>query len=250
MQAKLSLIGFYNWDNTLFDDLVFPEKVDKDIAVRTILLECGEFEVLYPDFDFLKYAIKHFGAQHYWTFNKIFNAISIDYKPLENYNRTEIETIKNEKSNTQTNSGKDNTLNKETNSGSDVVNMDEVTGGEDVETPDLTKETNVSAYDSATYSPREQETTSGTNTTEYGKTIDTDSTTTYGRKTDNDSTTTYGKIVNDEGEENIERSVNAYGNIGVTTSQQMLQSEIDIGLYDAYKMIADIFADDLCVRTF
>lgn len=41
-----------------------------------------------------------------------------------------------------------------------------------------------------------------------------------------------------------------YGNIGVTTSQQMLQSEYDIVYWNIYNHIADLFADELLLQVY
>lgn len=37
------------------------------------------------------------------------------------------------------------------------------------------------------------------------------------------------------------------GNIGVTTSQQMLQSELDIAMFNIYEHITDIFVREFCI---
>lgn len=42
----------------------------------------------------------------------------------------------------------------------------------------------------------------------------------------------------------------AYGNIGVTTSQQMLESELDINYWNFYVKVADLFLSELCIYTF
>lgn len=46
------------------------------------------------------------------------------------------------------------------------------------------------------------------------------------------------------------REGRAYGNIGVTTSQQMLESELDINYWNFYEKVADLFLGELCVFTF
>lgn len=59
---------------------------------------------------------------------------------------------------------------------------------------------------------------------------------------------TYGKTLTDThfGTEDYESDV--YGNIGVTTSQQMLESEMQLRQkYNLYKIMANTFADDLCL---
>ena len=56
--AKLTLIGMYQWDNTLFSEMVMPEGIDKDLLVQSLLMRGGEFEVLYPEPEFMKTSIK------------------------------------------------------------------------------------------------------------------------------------------------------------------------------------------------
>ena len=63
-----------------------------------------------------------------------------------------------------------------------------------------------------------------------------------GTRNDSNSSTT------GETGENRERTLRSYGNIGVTTSQQMLESEIDLrSKYNMYHMIADTFKREICV---
>ena len=40
------------------------------------------------------------------------------------------------------------------------------------------------------------------------------------------------------------------GNIGVTTSQQMLQSELDIATWNLYEHIADLFVTEFCIMVY
>lgn len=45
-------------------------------------------------------------------------------------------------------------------------------------------------------------------------------------------------------------TLRAYGNIGVTTSQQMLQSELDIQRWNIYEQIADMFISEFCLMIY
>lgn len=80
----------------------------------------------------------------------------------------------------------------------------------------------------------------GFNSTEF---VNTDkSTVELGTRNDSNSSTT------GETGENRERTLHSYGNIGVTTSQQMLESEIDLrSKYNLYAIIVDAFKRDICV---
>ncbi len=44
--------------------------------------------------------------------------------------------------------------------------------------------------------------------------------------------------------------IRTFGNIGVTTSQQMLQSELDIARWNIYEHITDLFMNEFCIMVY
>ena len=46
------------------------------------------------------------------------------------------------------------------------------------------------------------------------------------------------------------RTGRAHGNIGVTTSQQMLESEIEIARFNLYDEISNLFLSEFCIYTY
>lgn len=42
----------------------------------------------------------------------------------------------------------------------------------------------------------------------------------------------------------------AWGNIGVTTSQQMLESELSISAWNLYEQITDLFVQEFCIMVY
>lgn len=149
-------------------------------------------------------------------------------------------------------------------------------------TTNETVEEKVSAFDSTAYQPKNQTTTSGTveesgngssniettseNTHTYNDVKDTfeysgetDTTTydvtdtkTYKNVTD---TLTYNNLTDKKDGDNSEdtnrtMTTRAYGNIGVTTSQQMLRDELELAKYNIYKTFATIFASDLLILVY
>lgn len=48
----------------------------------------------------------------------------------------------------------------------------------------------------------------------------------------------------------VRRIGRAHGNIGVTTSQQMLQSELDIATWNIYEQITDLFLQEFCLMVY
>lgn len=91
--ATLTLLGLYQYgkrhDIDLFDSLTLPTGINHDIAVANILHNCADYEVLYPDFDFMKTSIEMFSTKWQRTFEKWVEVMNIEYDPLENYNRYE-----------------------------------------------------------------------------------------------------------------------------------------------------------------
>lgn len=217
MQSKLTLIGLYNYDNTALDALSFPLGIDKDLAISTILLRCGEFELLYPSLPFVKSLCDVWSKKHYRTFEKWYNALQIEYDPLENYDRKEKWTDEH--------SGKDVTSG--TTSGS-------TNGYTTPPTTTNTKTESVSAFDASTYQPKSQTTDAYT-----VQATGSDSSTSSGSSS---NTLTHG--------EKVEHDSRIHGNIGVTTSQQMLQSELDIAKFNIYEQIADIFCEEFCLMIY
>ena len=91
---KVTLIGMYNFDNTIFASLSMPDGLEAGIAVNTILREKGEFCSLYTNPDFLKFAIGTWSQENQMAFKHLAKVWQAEYDPISNYNRTEEETIK------------------------------------------------------------------------------------------------------------------------------------------------------------
>lgn len=204
--AKVTLIAmntfFTNAGDDLFKGLTLPEGLAKNTLTNNILLQGGEFEVLYSDPFFLQNAISIWADREADTFKRWVDALAIEYAPLENYDRHEDWT---------------DTL--------DSDGTSHTTGTNDTST-NGTVTTDVSAYDSTGYQPKEKVTTA--------ETIDNDTTENNTSTLDNEGVHT-GRI---------------HGNIGVTTSQQMLESELDLGYWNIYSRITDMFLKEFCIMIY
>ena len=145
-----------------------------------------------------------------------------------------------------------------------------------------TTENTVSAFDSSSYEPKDRQIQSGNQTTTgtTGEASETDST-----STGTSGTTTAGGSVNTESgsdqssktssvadvsdesesrtnlesrtnrEDNINNEVvkhtaHLYGNIGVTTSAQLLREFLDVERFNIYEQIADLFIDEFCILVY
>lgn len=91
--ATLTLLGLYQYgkhhDVDLFASLVVPAGIDHDTLEDNILINCGMYELLYPDLEFMQQAIKMFSVKYERTFSRWVELLNDDYKPLANYDRIE-----------------------------------------------------------------------------------------------------------------------------------------------------------------
>ena len=288
--SNLSVIGLYNYSENLFNGLSLPAGMtdnDKSVLIDNILFECADLEVLYPSWEFMYKAISAWSKKQLPTWTRIYNLSQMEYDPIENFNR--MEEVTETREGAQEHSGNDvvamsgsdtdtskttgteqeQTIrdNSETSTGtnSTVVASDatDTHAGSDVTTEQKT------AFDANTYADTRK------TTLQHGETIsnDTNSTTTGNAsatiETDDDETvttthnttvtdthqrgtsetTTHGlKVSNDE---TFTRNVHMYGNIGVTTSQQMATQEIELSpKLNIFNIIFNEFKERFCLQVY
>lgn len=87
--AKFTLLGFYQYNENLFDELVLPDGVDKDTLIDSILMRGAEYEVVYSDPGFMQKLIGSWSRQWLHVFEKWKEVTDTEFKPLENYDRYE-----------------------------------------------------------------------------------------------------------------------------------------------------------------
>ena len=235
---RLSVLGLYKADSGLFSEMVYPSGFtadEKQTTVGNILAECAELECLFADPDTMKTMIGLWSKLNISVWERIFTASQLEYNPIENYNRTELETISDDR--TDTHSGNDvNTLSgtdTETTSGSNT----QTNAGTDTQTNSIT------SYDSNTqYVHDKSELQHGHTVTDNGSGS---ASTSYGKT----ETLTHGEQIVHEGD--ITRNNHTSGNIGVTTSQQMLEQEIEVSAkLNVIKMIVESFKERFCLLVY
>lgn len=249
--ANLTLIGLYNYDPTLFDNLSLPTGIDKSLLINELLMKCGEFELLYPNLDFMKYQIGKWGEKNYFTFSKWIEALAAEFNPIHNYDRyEEYEDSHNRASSDRSETGRVNTGTASQNATSDTTgNAATSNSAQTTNNAEVTR--SVSAYDSTDYQPREKENTGGGNSTE-GNAVTSENTKTINANSSSTSDTSNEQTTGNRMEsENAKHTAHLYGNIGVTTSIAMLTEFT--GFYkdfNLYEQIADLFVNEFCIRLY
>lgn len=180
MTSRLSIMGLYLYDNTVFDELELPAGVDRQRVIDTIITDLAELSLVYADGDTMRKLIGIWSSAHVANWARIYRALSEDYNPLHNYDRHE-EWEDNATASAQGSDKKS------------VAGFNQAAGLVDTE-------------------QSEQDTSSEAQTLRNG---------------------------------------HLYGNIGVTTSAQMLEGEINVReRFNIYDLISQSFKQKFCVMIY
>lgn len=131
LTPRLTLMGLYKYNPTVFSNLTLPAAIDEETFIDSLLLEYGECPLIYPDYDFMKLAIGAWCRKWYSNIERIATALTAEYNPIHNYDKTETWT---ENETNENNRG--------------LTNNTDTTYSED-----STNENVVSAYNESTYQP-------------------------------------------------------------------------------------------------
>ena len=215
MQDILTLMGLHEYlydpdenPDGLFKYFTVPEDTfNRELLINTILLRGGEFEILYPNPVILMPLIGHWCSRWSDTMTRWWTAFHMDYDPIANYDRHEEWTDES----SGTSSGSSSGSNSDTSS----------------ESLDTTETKTVSAYNSNAFQNDEKITRPETRS--------------------NSSSGTNSGSTESEYENSSSHTGHLYGNIGVTSSQQLIESEIELYRMNLYDQIADIFLHDFVI---
>ncbi len=231
-------------NENLLNFVVVPESaidISDELLKQAIIRRCGDVEPYYQNpTSFMLFGAIWFNS-HGFLFDHAMGILNASYNPIENYDRQESETIND--TNTGTRSSADTHSGTDTTTTSGTDSNTETHGGTTGRTTNRTRENEIAGFDSETYSDANQETESGTETTTHGETV-----TNAGQNSGSEALQ-YGHKINateeTSGENERTRTSRIHGNIGVTTSQQMLESEMDIAKkFWIYDYIASAFESD------
>ena len=222
-RGMISIIGLYNWNDKIFDDLVVPASIDKNEVIEDILFTCADLEIMYPDWDIMKRAIKTWSEEEIFKWNKIEKLAELQYNPIENYSRYETETVNDTRQKTGSDTGSTEiSSNTSMNTGStDESTITNAVTGYNTTTP-VTDTTSTT------------ETKNAQNAISNGKT--------RGLNANNKQETETGDHI---------RNYQAHGNIGITAPYQMIKG--DLSVYEdinLYKIIPIEFKMRFCLMVY
>ena len=226
--SKISPLGLYNWDDTIFDLFVIPEELERDTLIDNLLMETAELEVVYPNPTVFKNLLGIWSHRQLEIWQRLYATTQYEYNPIENYNRYE----------TGSEDGEGTTIH----SGTDQRVIDKDRGGSDANTGKTEQGNWIAGFDSTASGDddglvkKTREEGEGTSTTYYGSTEDI---------TDN---LTHGERIASSNEGSHE--LHAHGNIGVTTTQKLIREQRDIEQFNLYDIIIENFKMKFCILVY
>ena len=288
MRAKMSIAGLYEYDPTIFDNFHVPEHMvgeniipyyDPELYISRIIFEAMDLELVYPDPTYMKRSIQlwSLGKRNVW--NKIAEALTVHYNPIENYNRSETWTDTDSRTEnwTDTNNQTDSWTHGSGTTDTGTVdvkrtdNLKQKTGADNrndtnvTETVDGTETNSAIAYNTNTWKDNTKTTTDRTTenvnsliqkidqTVDNTGTQDTKTTNNLHQTVDENGLSTISGSVGRTGSTggSVTHSGNVSGNIGVTTSQQMVEQEMELRKQNQLiEIVVRDFIETFCILVY
>lgn len=198
------------YDNTMLDGMLVPEGIDRDDVIACIVEQYGQQTLAHPDPEYMRRYVPIWSKRRLGIWTKLLKTTELEYNPIENYDRTEEITEQRE-------------------TGRQTSTKTTATGGDVTESSNNTEHL-VSAENEYTYQPDSKD-TAGENMSV--------------RRT-NDTSGNVGE----SGTENFIHRNHTHGNIGVTTSQQMIEAERSVVRYSIIEEIAADYRDAFCLSIY
>ena len=184
-----------------------------------------------------------------WQYNKLYDSLSLSYEPLSNYDKMETETV-------ITDSTQDTTVTQGAQTNTTSGNINVGARSDKNITSNIVGARNDSNTSVLSVSPSDEKDTfygkeKNENNIQVGQqSTSIDSSNNLGeQKTTNSATDNIGErndSKKDVGNVVVDRTLKTKGNIGVTTSQQMLESERQIAYFELIKIIAHDTVNAIC----
>ena len=232
----LTLEFLYELESGIFNGARFPQGFDprhsytpsRSDIISEILYECGCFETLYTSPANFNREFVSWANVRFPVWEDLFKTTVQRYELLHNYDRTEEWTEKRK-----------NTFDGQNKiSGFSKVNESGTSTSDSARDINRVEETDTSSYSSGiSYQPREKRTVVDGEIAELDNGFDNEM----------NSSDSRNASYNSSGNDEFTRTVRAYGNIGVTTAQQMLEEERRLVKFSLCRFIVEDFKARFCV---
>lgn len=219
MRAIIPIATLYDYDNSIFTG-IYVKGVSKDQLIEHFLLSYGDLTPVYQEPSYLRRYVTSVARSLQWTIDHLWEVTQLEYNPIENYDRMESWEDKGGGTFQKGKVDTEETFNK----GDITTTFGKVTD---------------STHKVAAFNSSDPEVANTDNTTDSGSDSQT-----FG------ADSSHGSVTNglDESTTKGTHEGRIHGNIGVTTSQQMMQSEIDLTkAYNFLDEVCKLYADRLLI---
>lgn len=221
-RANLSIIGMLTGQPDMLDGLQLPTGLDRETVLDAIKLETAELEMVYTNPAFMKNAINAWSRRRLYSWTEMYKTTQYEYDPLWNKDATitDTETVERGQSIEGETAGNVTGTTSRTSSGTrSGSNQHKVTGYNSSELA-IESEDTQQASDSLQTSGTDGESRSGSSSEDLTESI----------------TRT--------------RTHRETGNIGITSTMQLISQQRDIVDFDIAKIIADEFKKQFCIMVY
>lgn len=220
--ATGSTVDLLKWDSTCLDSMAVPDGIDRADVINCILENFGNQTLAHPDPGYMRHYVGTWSKRRLPIWEKLLASTQFEYNPIWNFDRTEAYTDKT----------KHNVLGT-TDASSQDTGTTSQTGSLD---RSETSEQKVSAENVSNYQPDARTDNDIDEKTDQSATS-TSTATNSGRNTIDEDTT-------------VSHEARLTGNIGVTTTQQMIEAERKVVRYSVIEEIAEDYRDAFCLSIY
>lgn len=252
----ITLFNLLQENPNLFDNVVLPEGVDRDMVADTIISLYGTEDIVYSPPRIFDYYNRRWFQRKELTIKKLYDTLHFEYNPIENYNRKEDYAEINddeERRRRDTDRTLDHSSDRTTDR-TEKVDTDNTTTTSSTKNTDSTGETinTVAAYNAEVWvNDSKSNAENSEDVTESGRVTDDKTENLTGKDIHKDVDRDVENVGENETTEN-DRKKNSNlwvrGNIGVTTTQHMIENERRVVQFDLYEWIANTWADSFIVQ--
>ena len=237
MRATISILGMYKIAPTIFDDFKLPDGAAKQDVIDNILFECSELEIAYPQPDTLKRMIGVWSTSNQYTWQTLLKSTQFEYNPIWNKDGTVTET--------ETHGGKferattENGTNTNTQTGKNTQSADNTNtaNSETIGQVSAFNSTNAATWDNKEKTSVNDDGEQHSTATTSGETSGTETRTNSRNETETDTRT-------------ITHTRTEQGNIGVTTTQSMIEEERRVARFNFIDAVTESFKAKFCIGVY
>ena len=223
MRATMSILGLHNaTEGAIWDELVVPEGIDQDVLVMSILAECAELEVLYPEPATMGTVIGLWSAAELPIWRKLYESTTFDYNPIWNKDATITET--ESRDHVSRDAGSENETFRSEGSSSRSQNDAATQTGQ------------VSAFDATDFQNSDKTSTSADSTEHVVADNENRTDRSTNRETVDGDSRTYER--------------REFGNIGITSSQELIERQREVVQFNIYEYIVQSFKRRFCLLVY